>query len=54
MLAEYMYERTRAPVALLAIQPEDTSAGEGLSPVVAETCRNLVENLPDVCQLKAE
>ena len=54
MLAEYMHERTRAPVALLAIQPVDTSAGESLSPAIAETCRDLVENLPDVCQLKSE
>ena len=54
MLADYMHERTGAPIALLAIQPADTSAGESLSPEVAETCRDLVENLPDVCQLNAE
>ncbi len=49
MLAEYMHQRTHAPVALLAIQPEDTSAGESLSPAVAETFRDLLENLPRVC-----
>ncbi|MGD9021486.1 MAG: hydrogenase maturation protease [Lysobacterales bacterium] len=50
MLAEYMRERTQAPVALLAIQPDDTSAGESLSPAVAETFRDLMENLPEVCK----
>ena len=54
MLAEYLHQRTRAPVALLAIQPADTGAGENLSPAIAETCRDLVKNLPDVCQLNAE
>lgn len=49
MLAEYMHARTHAPVALLAIQPEDTSAGESLSPAVAETFRDLMENLPKAC-----
>lgn len=52
MLAEYMHQRTHAPVALLAIQPEDTSAGESLSPAVAETFRDLLENLPRVCSKK--
>jgi len=49
MLAEYMHQRTHAPVALLAIQPEDTDAGESLSPAVAETFRDLMESLPKVC-----
>lgn len=49
MLAEYMHERTHAPVALLAIQPGDTSAGESLSPAVSETFRDLLENLPATC-----
>jgi hydrogenase 3 maturation protease len=49
MLAEYMHQRTRAPIALLAVQPGDTSAGESLSPAVAKTFRGLVENLPKVC-----
>ena len=50
MLAEYMHERAHAPVALLAIQPDDTSAGESLSPAVAETFRDLMEHLPEVCR----
>ena len=50
MLAEYMHERAHAPVALLAIQPDDTSAGESLSPAVAATFRDLMEHLPEVCR----
>jgi hydrogenase 3 maturation protease len=50
MLAEYLYERIRAPIALLAIQPGDTGAGENLSPAVAESFRDLMESLPEVCQ----
>lgn len=49
MLAEYMHARTHAPVALLAIQPENTNAGENLSPAVADTLEDLLENLPAVC-----
>ena len=54
MLAEYMHQRTHAPVALLAIQPEDTSAGESLSPAVAETFRDLLESLPRVCRKRQQ
>ena len=54
MLASYLSERSKAPVALLAIQPGDTSAGETLSPAIAETCSDLVKNLPDVCQENRE
>ena len=49
MLAEYMSARTKAHVALLAIQPADISAGESLSPVVTETFNDLLENLPSMC-----
>ncbi len=49
MLAEYLNTRTQAPVALLAIQPADTSAGEGLSEEVARTLKSLLEILPAVC-----
>lgn len=52
MLTEYMQARTRAKVALLAIQPADTSAGESLSPHVADTFNDLLENLP-ACAAKA-
>lgn len=50
MLAEYMQARTHAHVALLAIQPADTSAGESLSPAVSDTLEDLLENLPAVCR----
>jgi hydrogenase maturation protease len=49
MLAKYLYARTQAPIALLAIQPADTSAGEGLSPVVSNTLEGLVETLKAIC-----
>ncbi len=48
MLAEYLHLRTQASIALLAIQPADTSAGEGLSPKVSETLKALLELLPAV------
>lgn len=50
MLASYLRERTKAPIALLAIQPADTSAGEGLSPVVAATFEDLKRLLNIVCR----
>ena len=49
MLAEYMRARTQARIAVLAIQPADTSAGEGLSPIVSNTLRDLLEILPVIC-----
>jgi hydrogenase 3 maturation protease len=49
MLAEYMQARTKAHVALLAIQPADTTAGESLSPVVSDTFKDLLETLPAMC-----
>lgn len=49
MLAEYMSVRTHAQVALLAIQPVDTSEGESLSPEVAHTFDDLLESLPAIC-----
>ena len=48
MLAEYLKARTQASIALLAIQPADTSAGEGLSPAVSETFKTLLEILTAV------
>lgn len=50
MLAEYLQARTRARIAVLAIQPGDTSAGEGLSPVVSSTCKELLEFLTAICR----
>ena len=49
MLAKYLHARSQASVALLAIQPADTSAGEGLSPVVTNTLENLVDTLKALC-----
>ena len=52
MLAEYLHVRTQARIALLAIQPDDTSEGEGLSPAVSITLRDLLEILPVICSKK--
>ena len=49
MLAMYLQERTKAPIALLAIQPADTSAGEGLSPPVLKTYEILTDALSTIC-----
>ena len=49
MLSEYLHARTQARIALLAIQPADTSAGEGLSPVVSSTLKDLLKILPGIC-----
>jgi len=49
MLAEYMHARTHARVALLAVQPADTSDGTGLSPPVSKTLDDLLDSLPDIC-----
>jgi hydrogenase maturation protease len=50
MLAEYLQARTRAHVALLAIQPADTAAGDSLSPEVSHTVKILLEKLPEFCR----
>jgi len=50
MLAEYLQARTRAQVALLAIQPADTAAGDSLSPEVSRALKVLVEKLPEFCR----
>ncbi len=44
-LAQYLELRCGARVGLLAIQPGDTNQGSRLSPEVAATMRDLVENL---------
>ena len=45
MLGKYLEARTGARVALLAIQPKDTSEGSELSPEVSATLTELVEKL---------
>jgi hydrogenase 3 maturation protease len=49
MLAEYLQVRTYARIALLAIQPVDTSDGEELSPSVSDTVSDLLAVLPAIC-----
>lgn len=49
MLADYLQRRTRAPVALLAVQPGDTSDGSALSPPVSEALSYLLRMLPELC-----
>jgi len=49
MLAEYMKARTHARIALLAVQPADTSDGKGLSAPVSKTLDDLLDALPDIC-----
>ena len=51
MLARYLEARTGARVALLAIQPGDVAAGEGLSAVVQKTAEGLVERLKKLTTL---
>jgi hydrogenase 3 maturation protease len=51
MLAEYLEARTKARVALLAIQPSDIDSGEDLSPGVFAAAKALQEMLPELCRL---
>ena len=50
MLATYLHARTQAQVALLAIQPADTAAGDSLSPEVSSTVKVLQKKLPELCR----
>lgn len=49
MLSEYLQERTHARIALLAVQPADTSNGKGLSQPVFKTLEDLLDSLPEIC-----
>ena len=49
VLAEFMKTRTHARIALLGVQPADTSDGKGLSPDVSKTLDDLLDSLPDLC-----
>ena len=49
MLSEFLQARTYARIALLAVQPEDLSDGQGLSPSVSKTLDDLLDALPDIC-----
>lgn len=50
ILAEYLQARTQAQMALLAIQPADTTAGEELSPEISHTVKVVLEKLPEFCR----
>jgi len=50
MLSEYLYARTGAKIAILAVQPADTAAGEGLSLNVSNTLNELVKLLHNLCR----
>lgn len=41
IFCDYLKETTEAKLSLLVIQPEDTSFGEGLTPKLKETAKNL-------------
>lgn len=41
MFCEYLARTTKAKIALLAIQPKDTSFGEGMTPELKETVEHL-------------
>ena len=49
MLGKYLEARTGARVALLAIQPKDTSQGNQLSPEVSATLTELVKQIKTSC-----
>jgi hydrogenase 3 maturation protease len=53
MLARYLSQRTGGRVALLAIQPGDTAAGDRLSPEVESTVNGLVEMLSGLARAAA-
>jgi len=45
IFCDYLTETTAAKIALLVIQPQDTSFGEGLTPKLLETATNLTHCL---------
>ena len=50
IFCEYLAKTTKAKIALLAIQPKDTSFGEGLTPELKETAKHLSSVLLKVSQ----
>ena len=48
IFCDYLKETTDAKLSLLVIQPEDTSFGEGLTPKLKETARNLTNLLQEI------
>ena len=45
IFCDYLTETTTAKIALLIIQPQDTSFGEGLTPKLKQTAKNLANLL---------
>jgi hydrogenase 3 maturation protease len=48
IFCDYITETTGAEIALLIIQPQDTSFGEGLTPKLRETATNLTKLLLNI------
>jgi hydrogenase 3 maturation protease len=48
IFCDYLTETTNAKIALLIIQPQDTSFGEGLTPKLRETATNLAKLLLNI------
>jgi hydrogenase 3 maturation protease len=45
IFCDYLTKTTGAKIALLVIQPQDTRFGEGLTPKLKQTAKNLANNL---------
>ena len=48
IFCDYLTQTTKAKIALLIIQPQDTSFGEGLTPVLEMTAKNLANLLQQI------
>ncbi len=48
IFCDYLTQTTKAKIALLIIQPQDTSFGEGLTPVLERTAKNLANLLQQI------
>ena len=48
IFCDYLTQTTQAKIALLIIQPQDTSFGEGLTPALRQTAKNLANILQTI------
>jgi hydrogenase 3 maturation protease len=48
IFCDYLTQTTKAKIALLIIQPQDTSFGDGLTPVLERTAKNLANLLQQI------
>jgi hydrogenase 3 maturation protease len=48
IFCDYLTKTTKSKIALLIIQPQDTSFGEGLTPVLKRTAKNLANMLQQI------